>query len=219
MRSTVLKRLLASFAVLALVLAQPTHAGFRPSFSLDICAWDATHIVVVAVTPDDDVFSVIQSLKGDLRIGESVTVPELRSDVDTVPISRYPQSQAFERTDEQGVSGRIPRQPIGSQIVLFLKQVQGKNAPYQETNLQDRRQWKPASLYGGMKVSVVWIDGGHLFCFQQLQNPGPSSFGRCRQWEQLDLPALIGRMKTSCEPKIISLGSYVWRTETRGLRS
>lgn len=195
MRSNVLKRLLASFALLTLAVAQSTHAGFRPSFSLDISAWDATHILIVAVTPDNDVFTVIESLKGDVRIGESLTIPELRSDVDAVPISRYPKSRTFDRTDENGVSGQIPRQPVGSQIVLFLRQLQGKNAQYQGTNIPAGRQWQAANRYGGMKVSAVWIDGDDLFCFQQLQNPVPSRLGQCRQRDQLDFPALIRRTK------------------------
>lgn len=195
MSSKAVNRLLASFALFALVVTQATHAGFRPSFSLDMCAWDSTHIAVVSVTPDDGVFRVIESLKGDLKIGETVTVPDLRPAVGAVSISRYVPSQPFDHTDEQGISGRIPRQPIGSQIVLFLKEVQEGNLPEQGKTLQRGRQWQPASLYGGMKVSAVWIDGGHVFCFQQPQNPGPSRLRLCRERDQLSLPTLTTRTK------------------------
>jgi hypothetical protein len=188
--------MLALFAAFLLIVAQPTHAGFRPSFTLDVCTWDATHIVLVAVTSEDDVLTVIESWKGDLRAGDVLQVPELRSDSDAVPISRYPKGQAFEHADESGISGRIPRQPVGSQMVLFLKQIQEKDAPSQGTSVQTRRRWQPASSYGGMKVSVVWIDGGQLFCFQQRENPGPSALGQCWQRVQLlDLTALIGRIE------------------------
>ena len=195
MRSNLPKCLPPLFAMFLLTVTQPTHAGFRPSFSLDSCTWDATHIVLVATTSEGDVFIVMESWKGDLKAGDTLKVPELKPDSDAVPISRYPEGEAFDHTDESGVSGRIPRQPVGSQIVLFLKQRQEKDASSQATNIQASGQWQPASVYGGMKVSVVWIDGGQLFCFQQQMNPGPSALGRCWQRTQMDWPALIGRIK------------------------
>ncbi len=195
MRSNLPKCLPPLFAMFLLTVTQPTHAGFRPSFSLDSCTWDATHIVLVATTSEGDVFIVMESWKGDLKAGDTLRVPELKPDSDALPIPRYPEGEAFDHTDESGVSGRIPRQPVGSQIVLFLKQRQEKDASSQATNIQASGQWQPASVYGGMKVSVVWIDGGQLFCFQQQMNPGPSALGRCWQRTQMDWPALIGRIK------------------------
>ena len=195
MRSNLLKCLLPLFAIFLLTLTQLTHAGIRPSFRLDSCTWDATHIVLVAATSEGDVFSVVESWKGDLKTGDTLKVPELKPDSDAVLISRYTEGQAFEHTDESGVSGRIPRQPVGSQMVLFLKQHEEKDALSHATNIQASGQWQPASLYGGIKVSVVWIDGGQLFCFQQRMNPGPSALGRCWQRTQMELLALIGRIK------------------------
>jgi len=189
MRSNLLKCLPPLFAIFLLTVTQPTHAGIRPFFSLDSCTWDATHIVVVATTSEGDVFTVVESWKGDLKAGDTLKVPELKPDSDAVLISRYPEGAVFDHADESGVSERIPRQPVGSQMVLFLKQHEEKDALSHATNIQASGQWQPASLYGGIKVSVVWIDGGQLFCFQQRMNPG--------RWQrtQMELPALIGRIK------------------------
>ncbi len=54
----------------------PADAGIRPSFNLDACSWNATHIVMVQTTADGAVFSIVKSWKGDLSPGDSVTVPE-----------------------------------------------------------------------------------------------------------------------------------------------
>ena len=193
-RSYLHKCLPPLFAIFLLTVTQTTHAGIRPSFWLDSCTWDATHIVLVATTSQGDVFTVTESWKGDLKAGDTLNVPELKPESDAVPISRYPEGEAFDHTDESGISGRIPNQPVGSQLILFLKRKE-KHATAQATFIQASGQWQPASLYGGMKVSVVWIDGGQLFCFQQGMNPGPSALGRCRQRTQMDLPVLTGRIK------------------------
>jgi hypothetical protein len=194
MRSDLLRCLPSLFAMFLLTVTQPTRAGFRPSFSLDSCTWDATHIVLVVTTSESDPFTVMESWKGDLKPGDNIRVPELKPDSDAVPISRYPEGKAFEHADESGVSGRIPRQPIGSQMILFLKWNLERETPSQPTNIQHSGQWQPASLYGGMKVSVVWIDGGQPFCFQQGTYPGPSALGRCWQRTLMDLPGLTSRI-------------------------
>lgn len=193
MRSNLYKCVCQCLGLLLLTVTS-MEAGIRPSFWLDSCTWDATHIVLVATTSEGDVFTVMESWKGDLKAAATIRVPELKPGSDAVPVTRYTEGKAFDRTDESGVSGQIPRQPVGSQMVLFLKSRE-KHAASQATNIQASGQWEPASLYGEMKVSVVWIDGGQLFCFQQEMNPGPSALGRGRQRSQMDLPVLIGRIK------------------------
>jgi hypothetical protein len=56
--------------LLLAILAHPAFPGIRASFSLDYSAWGATHIVLVVTTPNDDTFEVVESWKGDLRVGE-----------------------------------------------------------------------------------------------------------------------------------------------------
>src|ERR1700733_11774066 len=73
----------------------PADAGIRPSFSLEDCSWNATHIVMVETTADDAVFSVVESWKGDLLPGNSVTVPELKPDKGAVSISTLQTPEKF----------------------------------------------------------------------------------------------------------------------------
>jgi hypothetical protein len=112
---------LAEFVFLLAIGAIPVDAGIRPSFSVDRCSWNATHIVVVQTTPKDGVFSVVESRKGDLKPGDSLEVPELKPNKDAVPISSDRKPQGFGSQDTQGISEQIPRQPVGSRMILFLK--------------------------------------------------------------------------------------------------
>jgi hypothetical protein len=78
---------LVGFVVFLAIGAIPVDAGIRPSFSLDGCSWRATHIVLVQTTPEDGVFSVVESWKGGLKPGDSLEIPELKPNRNAVPIS------------------------------------------------------------------------------------------------------------------------------------
>ena len=39
---------------------------------------------------------------------------------------------------------------------------------------REGKGWKPAA-WGGMQVSVVWVEAGQLYVFQQKINPGPTA--------------------------------------------
>ena len=152
----------------------PLEAGIRPSFDLDQCSWNATHIVLVQTTVNEVVVSVVESWKGDLKPGDSIEIPELKPNENAVPLSSHPKPAGFDLPDKSGISEQIPRQPIGSRMTLFLKKQEGSDAG-------TRMKWEPASR-GGMKVSILWIDGGKAFCFQQRMNPGPSELSPCLRW-------------------------------------
>jgi hypothetical protein len=123
--------------------------------------------VLVVTTRTDGTFEVVESWKGDLNVGEHVAVPELRPDRKAIPISRYPQS--WSDAIAGGIGETIPRQPAGSRMVLFLE-----SATPPPADKNQRRLWKPADIFGEMKTSVLWIDGGQIYGFLQLTNPGPS---------------------------------------------
>lgn len=59
--------------VLLLFVTEQAVAGIRPSFSVDHCAWTATHIVVI-----NEAGSVLESLKGDLSPGFLVPLDQLK---------------------------------------------------------------------------------------------------------------------------------------------
>jgi len=150
------------FLFLVAFLSHAAMAAFRPSFSLDYSGWHATHIVLVTTTSKDGTFQVVESWKGDLLVSEQVVVPELHPSPDAIPISKYPKSWPA-ALQQGGASEQIPREPIGSRMVLFLTRTSG-----------EQRTWKPSNLMDSMKASVLWIYRGRLYCFDQPINPGPS---------------------------------------------
>ncbi len=172
-------------------------AGIRPSFSLDGCSWSATHIVLVQTTPEDGVFSVVESWKGDLKPGDSLEIPELKPNRSAVPISSFPKPQGFGSEDAQGVSEQIPKQPVGSRMILFLKKKKASGAASPLVENATGTRWEPVPTFGGMKVSALWIDGGKGFCFRQWMNPGPSALSECWQFPVMssDVAILTARIQ------------------------
>lgn len=158
--------------VLLAVLPPPALSAIRPSFSLDYSSWHATAIALVVNTPLDGVFEVVQSWKGDLRVGERLVIPELGPAANAVPISRYPKS--WSEAVGGGVSELIPREPAVARMMLFLKSSADREASGSGTGGTERRGWKPSDIMDNMRASTVWIDGDQLFCFTQHMNPGSS---------------------------------------------
>lgn len=143
------------------IAAISSDGALRPNFSLDQCSWNATHIVLVQTTTKGGLFSVVESWKGDLKRGDSLEVRELKPDADAVSISSYPKP-----------SEQIPRQPVDSRMVLFLRRGEQDGAT----------SWEPASSSGEMKVSALWIQRGKAFCFRQGMDSGPSALSECWQF-------------------------------------
>jgi len=159
-----------AFVIVILLFAPLTYAGIRPSFSLEHCAWQATHIVIATEgNKIDGKVTVLESWKGDLRAGEVISVPELASFKSQS--SREVKSGIFDiKRDEP------PKYVTGSRMILFLKK---KDRPAEASNdpsrgLQIEYQWEPAANWGGMNVSVLWIEGEQSFAFIQVMNPGDS---------------------------------------------
>jgi hypothetical protein len=178
--------------LLLAILAHPAFPGIRASFSLDYSAWDATHIVLVITTPNDDTFEVVESWKGDLRVGERLVVPELIPASNAAPISRYPKSWSAEIRG--GVSELIPRQPVGSRMVLFLKSTNGQ-VPTERTNAPEHYGWQTANRMGSMKASTVWMDSDQLYCFTQLINPGLSVLHSMSPYSEGELRSRVVEIK------------------------
>jgi len=116
----------AFLPTLLLGFLHPALAGIRPSFSLDYCSWNATDILLVEVTPRPGVFRVTESWKGDLKAGSPVVVPELQPPAGALEISAYP--KRLDEIQNGGLDERIPAQPVGSRMVLFLKKEAGDSS-------------------------------------------------------------------------------------------
>jgi len=175
MRATFLGVLRVSLSLILLtVFLRSVFPAIRPSFSLDYSAWHATHIVLVEVLQEDGVFAVVESWKGELRPGEYINIPELGPVPGAIQISLYPRETDFFVSDESGVSEQIPRQHVGSRMVLFLIRGDGSEAPSSSAKTNSIEKWRPADSYDNMKASTVWIDGQQVYSFEQMINPGPS---------------------------------------------
>jgi hypothetical protein len=181
---------LAGFVLFFASSAIRIDAGIRPSFSLDGCSWFATHIALVQTTPEDGVFSVEESWKGDLKTGDSLDLPELRPNKDAVKISGFQKPKGFGSEDAQGISEQIPRQSVGSRMILFLKKKKDDGAAESSAGNTTGTQWDPVPTFGGMKVSALWIDGGKGYCFTQWMNPGPSALSGC--WQSPAMSSDVG---------------------------
>jgi hypothetical protein len=175
----------------------PVEAGIRPSFSLEDCSWNATHIVLVQTTADDAVFSVLESWKGDLRPGSSVTVPELKPGRGAVSISTLQHPEKFASQGMPVAMEQIPKQPVGSRMILFLKSANVTVANPRSAENGIATRWEPVPAFGGMKVSALWINGRTSFCFRQWMNPGPSALSECNQFPETssDLAVLTSRIR------------------------
>ena len=186
-------------AILLTIACVPVGAGFRPSFDLDDCSWNATHIVMVQTTPDTAVFSVVESWKGDLHPGDSLAVPELKPDTGAGPISARKKPAGIGSQEMQGAREQIPSQPVGSRMILFLKDKNsGSTTISPSTGNEIATRWGPVPAFGGMKVSALWIEGRKSFCFRQWMNPGPSVLSECGQLPpaSADVAVLIARIQT-----------------------
>lgn len=131
--------------VLLLILTpQAVDAAIRPSFSERYSAWHATDVIVV-----DGKGTVLETWKGNLKPGDMLALAPLQVPKDEVISWRF-----------RDKSKEDPERVTGARTVLFLKR-QGNDLT-------------PASRFGGMNVSVVWIEGVRLFAFRQVINPGPT---------------------------------------------
>lgn len=160
------------FLVVLVLMPQAGFAALRISFSVDGASWRATNIVLVETTPIDGAFDVVESWKGDVVAGIRIVIPELIPAAGAVAISRYPKGWP----GAMDVVTQIPRQPVGSQMVLFLKR---KEVPG-ETKGLEWTGWEPRDTEA-MKISTVWVDGGETYIFeQQWTTSEPLSLGPLR---------------------------------------
>lgn len=160
-----LKRLLWS-AILILAVAPAAFGGIRPSFRLDHSAWKSTHIVIGVTTATDGTFEVVESLKGDVHVGARLVIQDLRPLDEAEPIAS--QLESPESVLCHPGSHLIPKQPVGSRVILFL--VRGTQ-PLSDGKA-DVEKWKPSDIMDSMQASVVWIEGNGMYAFEQVMNPG-----------------------------------------------
>jgi hypothetical protein len=123
-------------------------------------------------------------LRGDLSAGSQVVIPDLIPKADAIPISAYPKLRT--PADHSDVAEQIPRQRVGSRLVLFLR----RNKPEAgDVRKSDWLGWSRSTGEDSMKISAVWIDGGVTYSFTRggFFTSGPivlAAFGEYVQPEQ-----------------------------------
>jgi hypothetical protein len=169
-----------------LVACASAVAGIRPSFMPEESSWRATDIVVVTEGKDiDGVVQVIESWKGDLKPGSTLTIPELAE---------------FKTKDARLIdnwswnnNARPSEFVTGDRMILFLRD--RNKIPALTSEDEDERnttadseekasRWSGANPMGReVRYSTVWIERDKVFCFIQMMNPGPSMLSSTRMTE------------------------------------
>ena len=174
-----MKFLITITSVLFLLAVSSTaSAGIRPSFSPEGCSWRATDIVVVTEGAQiDGNFTVIETWKGDLKPGETISVPELgqfkEQDARLIYSEPWSDNKELQR-----------RYVSGERMILFLRDAR-KPQDFGEDEDDDTQtgtsetrtsRWKPTNPMGTeIKYSTAWIENGKVYCFIQIMNPGDSA--------------------------------------------
>ena len=160
-----------TFVLLLLVLPPSASAGIRPSFYAEECSWRATDIVVVTEGRKiDGIFEVLETWKGDLKPGETITIPEMAE-------FESKDARLIDKWNWLKKEKQPPEYVTGGRMILFLrdaKKVPEDPDQSKEVNTSSS-PWLPANSMGSeMKYSTVWVDKGKLNWFVQQINPGPS---------------------------------------------
>ena len=165
---------LTSFLLLLLASISAS-AGIRPSFSLEGSSWRATDIVVVTEDQQiDGVFKILETWKGDLKPGETITISEM--DEFKKKEARLIDSSPWIQREKSS-----PQYVTCERMVLFLRDA--KKIPEDEDEDDNREgggekttsPWRAANPFGDeVKYSTVWIEKGKVYWFVQVINPGPS---------------------------------------------
>jgi hypothetical protein len=168
-------RILTSLFVV-LVACSAALGGIRPSFLSEVCSWRATDIVVVTEGKEiDGVFTVLESLKGDLKPGQTIEIPEMAEfkskDARLINGPWYEQQR-----------GKPKEYVTGDRMILFLRD-SAKSQLWSDEEQDEKEsrpktnaaRWQTANLMGDeIKHSTVWIEKTQVYCFIQVINPGPS---------------------------------------------
>ena len=145
-------------SLLLLLVCRQTVAAIEPSFNLQSCAWNGGVIVVATEGAKiDGQLIVLEVWKGGLKPGDVLSVPELAA---FAPLPKRVVYSGY----SAGRKSAAPAYVTGSRMVLFLTKPSHPGG-----------SWQPAdSPRGGMKASVVWIEGSVSYAFEQMINPGPT---------------------------------------------
>ena len=136
-----------------------------PFFNLDSLSVKATHVALVTENPDiDGHLKVLESWKGDLGAGESISVPELKCFANA----------DLRRVISYGADGRVVS---GARMIVFL--VKSLTLPEQSAGDNRGTRWLPAGGFGytrifagnwkgrdntqHMAISIAWVEREQVY--------------------------------------------------------
>jgi hypothetical protein len=173
MRTLIIAALVAVSAVEALA------SGQGPFFHVSICGLEATDIIVVSPASSKAEFQVVETIKGDLKPGETLILSELyrRDDV----------SALTQKDNETGIwADPPPSMQQGDRVIVFLLRPGASFVSgFQPAEPSRADGWRSAnSWYVDMRFSAAWLRNGEAFAFFPLGSPGPSEFHDLEVTEQ-----------------------------------
>jgi hypothetical protein len=121
-----------------------------PSFALDDCGWNATHVVVVTEGDRiDGTVEVLESWRGNLRKGDVIHVPELAAFASRESRWIWNDDEVY-NTGRKLAPGELTHVTC-SRMVLFLKWNPEGTDP-------SKGAWAAAAPEGGLRVSLAWVE-------------------------------------------------------------
>jgi hypothetical protein len=139
-------------AVALLAVARVAAAGVEPSFDLETCVRDATHVVVATEGERiDGELRVVESWKGDIEPGTQLSLPELGAFEDESARAVFPGLAAPSSSKGEHVSGR--------RMAIFLCKT-GSGLVSANPASDDAR------------FATVWLEPRGGYVFVQVLNPG-----------------------------------------------
>ena len=166
-----------TLVLLLLVLPPSASAGIRPSFFPEECSWRATDIVVVTEGKKiDGIFVVLETWKGDLQPGETITIPEMAE-------FKAKDARLIDKWNWLQKEKEPPEYVTGERMILFLRDAKKvpEDLDRDKQGNKTSSRWISANSMGSeMKYSTVWVDKGKLNWFVQQINPGPSLLSRIK---------------------------------------
>jgi hypothetical protein len=147
-------------------------------FYVGFCSLDATDIIVVTPTSNKTEFQVVETIKGDLKPGETLVLSELSPPADVA---------ALKKRDEDLSIWADPPPPMqpGDRMIVFLLRPGAKLVSEFQPKPSSVDGWRSAnSWFADMRFSVAWLRNGEAFGFVPLGSPGPSELSDLNVTEQ-----------------------------------
>lgn len=136
-------------ALLILISFAAQAARLQPFFSVEVCSFEATDIVVVTPVSNKAELHVVETIKGDLRAGEPLILNELswKSDASASP---------------------PPHMDPGERAIFFLLRPGAQFVSGLPAEPSHANGWRSAIAFEDMRFSTAWLRSGDVFAFVPL---------------------------------------------------